>query len=237
MGKRVAILQSAYIPWKGYFDLIRSVDEFILFDSVQYTTRDWRNRNRIKTPNGPMWLSIPVQVRGSRTEQRICDTEIADPLWANKHWRTLSEFYARAQSRSCYGPALEELFLDCRELNLSLVNHRFLRAICDMLEIETKLTWSMDYEQPEGRTEKLVSICRQAGADTYLSGPAARAYIDRELFDAAGIDLQYVQYDGYPEYRQLYPPFSHEVSILDLLLNEGSEARRFMKGRLSCSHE
>lgn len=237
MAKRVAILQSAYIPWKGYFDLIRSVDEFILFDTAQYTSRDWRNRNRIKTPNGPIWLSIPVEVKGPRAEQRICDTGIADPLWAKKHWRTISEFYARAAGRAYCAAAFEELFLGCCETNLSRVNEHFIRGICGMLEIETKLSWSMDYQLAEGKTERLVELCRQAGADTYISGPAARDYIDRSLFERAGIDLQFVRYDGYPEYRQLYPPFVHEVSVLDLLLNEGADAPRFMKGRLTCTRE
>jgi hypothetical protein len=93
--KRVAIVQSSYIPWKGYFDLIRAVDEFVLYDDVQFTKRDWRSRNRIKSAHGLLWLSVPVSVKG-RFKQRICDTEISERGWGEKHWRAIRHAYARA---------------------------------------------------------------------------------------------------------------------------------------------
>ena len=226
--KRVAIVQSNYIPWKGYFDLINSVDEFILFDDMQYTRRDWRNRNKIKTPQGTAWLTIPVEVKG-KYFQKIRDTHINDPAWAENHWQTIRHFYGKAAHFAEYKAALEELYLGCRETLLSLVNYRFLSAICGMLGIRTKLTWSMQYCVPEGKTERLVSLCKQAAADCYLSGPAARDYIEPELFAAAGVELSYFDYDGYPAYRQLYPPFIHEVTVLDVILNEGAEARKYMR--------
>ena len=226
--KRVAILQSNYIPWKGYFDLMRSVDEFILYDDMQYTRRDWRNRNRIKTPQGAAWLTIPVDVKGKYL-QKIRETTVSDSRWAQNHWKSIRQFYSRARYFSEYQEILEELYLGCHETSLSLINHRFLVGICRLLGISTKVTWSMQYSIPEGRTEKLVGLCKQAGATLYLSGPSARDYIQPELFAREGIELVYFNYSGYPEYNQLYPPFVHEVSVIDLLLNEGPAATRFMK--------
>ena len=226
--KRVAIVQSNYIPWKGYFDLINSVDEFILFDDVQYTRRDWRNRNKIKTPLGTAWLSIPVEVKG-KYFQKIRDTVISDRIWAQDHLRTIRHFYCKAAHFDEYKDVLEELYLGCNETSLSLINYRFLSTICGLLGIRTKLSWSMQYSITEGKTERLVSLCKQAGAEVYISGPAARDYIQPEIFEQEGVELVYFDYDGYPEYRQLYPPFVHEVSMLDLLLNEGADARKYMK--------
>jgi len=227
LGKVVAILQSNYIPWKGYFDLINWADEFILFDDMQYTRRDWRNRNKIKTANGPVWLTIPVQVKG-KYHQRIDETEVADLDWPRDHWNAIRHSYSRARYFAEYKEQLEELYLGCREQFLSRINHRFLSAVCGWLGIQTRITWSTDYSSCEGKTERLVHLCQQAGATEYLSGPAARDYIDPVLFESAGIRLRYADYTGYPEYAQLFPPFDHYVSILDLILNEGPEARRFM---------
>jgi hypothetical protein len=225
--KRVAIVQSSYIPWKGYFDLVHSVDEFILLDEVQYTRRDWRNRNRIKTATGPMWLTVPVATTGQYLEP-INRIAIADAGWASRHWRTIATSYARAPYFERYAAALEDLYLGCRASLLSLVNHRFLTAISDWLGIRTKISWSSDYEVVPGRTERLVSLCRQAGARVYVTGPSAAAYLDERLFEDANVKVMYFDYSGYPEYGQLYPPFEHRVSVVDLLLNQGPEARRYM---------
>jgi hypothetical protein len=229
--KRVAISQSNYLPWKGYFDVINSVDEFILFDDMQYTRRDWRNRNRIKTPQGVGWLTIPVEVKG-RYFQKISETVVCDPRWAEDHWKSIRHCYAKAAYFDEYSKPLEELYKGCQETYLSLINYRFLETVCRLLGIQTKLTWSMQYSLTEGKTERLVDLCRQAHADVYVSGPAARDYILPELFAREGIELLYADYGGYPEYRQLYPPFVHHVTVIDLLLNEGPAAPRFMKSFL-----
>ena len=224
MGKKVVIVQSNYIPWKGYFDLIHAADELILFDDVQYTRRDWRNRNLIKTREGPVWLTIPVKAAGNYLAP-IKDIEVDGTRWREKHWRTLVSAYARAPHFSDLAPALEALYLDPKAPTLlSRVNRVFLEAVCGILGIHTRLSWSMDYEVVLGKTERIVSLCRQAGARTYLSGPSARGYLDPALFEAAGLELVFFDYSGYPEYPQLHPPFTHEVSILDLLFNEGPRA-------------
>jgi hypothetical protein len=224
----VAIVQSNYIPWKGYFDLINLVDEFILYDDRQFTRRDWRNRNLIKTPQGLHWLTIPVQVKG-RFEQRIDETMIGERDWSDRHWKTITHAYGSAPFFGQYRDALADLYGTSGEGRLSEVNRRFLVAICGFLGIRTRLSWSTDYPTTGERTERLVNICRLAGANEYLSGPAARAYIDQAQFEAAGIDLTYMDYSGYPEYPQLHGAFEHGVSILDLLFNVGVDAPRYMK--------
>lgn len=230
-GKRVAIVQSNYIPWKGYFDLIAGVDEFILYDDVQYTRRDWRNRNRIKTPTGAQWLTIPVEVKGKYL-QRIRDVRISDRGWAATHWKTLAHHYARAAHFRALQPTVESWYDRVAALELlTEVNESLLRAVCDLLGIGTRITRSSDYAVAPDLppTDRLVALCQHAGARTYLSGPAARAYLDTAAFDAVGIGVEWKSYDGYPEYPQLHPPFDHAVTVLDLLFNTGAEARRYLK--------
>jgi hypothetical protein len=226
--KRVAIVQSSYIPWKGYFDLIRAVDEFILLDEVQFTKRDWRSRNRIKSKDGLAWLTIPVASKG-KYDQRICDTVIASTDWGRRHWRTLCSTYARTESFATYAPSFEEIFLAPPSDHLSIVNRALIEAICRALAISTSIRWSSDYESRSDRNERLIDLCVGAGATTYLSGPAARSYIDANVFAEAGVTVSFADYSGYPEYPQPYPPFEHAVSALDLLFCTGSRALDYMK--------
>lgn len=227
-GRTVAIVQSSFIPWKGYFDLINLADELILLDHVQYTRRDWRNRNRIKTRHGPRWLTVPVQVKG-RYAQRIDETVVSDPGWPVRHWSVIEQSYSRAERFAEHAGALQRLFCETEERLLSRVNHRFLTALCELLGIRTQISWSTDYEPVGRRTEALLSLCRQAGATEYLSGPSARAYLDETRFAACGIAVRYMDYAGYPEHPQLHPPFLHEVSVVDLLLNAGTSAPGYLK--------
>jgi hypothetical protein len=227
--KRVAIVQSSYVPWKGYFDLIRAVDEFILLDDVQFTRRDWRSRNRIKTPRGLMWLTIPVQSKGRYT-QTIQETRVADGGWSGKHWASLRASYARVPFFDACARPLEAAYRDLSdEPRLSAINHRLITEICRLLAISTPITWSSDYQPRAGRNERLVSLCEQAGATEYLSGPSAGDYLDLSMFAAAGVTVRFADYAGYPEYPQPYPPFEHHVSVLDLLFSTGPDARRYLK--------
>jgi hypothetical protein len=233
VAKTVAIVQSNYIPWKGYFDLIGAADEFILADDLQYTRRDWRNRNRIKQPQGAAWLTIPVNVKG-RYLQRIDETTINDPEWAERHRRTIHQAYARAPHFDDVRPTLEGLYADvARETHLSAVNERFLRALCELLDVRTPITRSTDYRPEGARSERLLRLCLQAGATRYLSGPAARAYLDEDLFARHGIEVAWFDYTGYPEYEQLHPPFDHHVSVVDLLVHTGAAAPDFLLGARS----
>jgi hypothetical protein len=227
VGKTVAIVQSNYIPWKGYFDLMAKVDEFILYDDVQYTKRDWRNRNRLKSAEGVRWLTIPVQVKG-RYLQRIDETFVSDPRWAERHWATLAGWYGRAPFFKHYRELLEGLYRGTRVHELSAINRRFLEVLRDALGIATPLTSSADYASSGQKSERLLDICRAAGATRYVSGPAAKKYLDEERFRAAGVEVEWMSYEGYPQYAQQYPPFEHSVSVIDLLLNVGEEAPRYM---------
>ncbi len=208
--------------------MINLADEFVLYDDVQYTKRDWRNRNLIKTKTGRQWLTIPVETKGKRF-QSIKDTRIADGQWMKKHWKAIELNYQQAEHFKDVATFFEALYLNSKESYLSEVNYKFMHAINDFLEIKTKISWSGDYCINGDRSERLLSICKQAKAETYISGPAAKDYLDTAIFDAENISVKWMDYTGYPEYNQLYPPFVHEVSIIDLIFNKGLEAKRFMK--------
>ncbi len=224
--KKVAIVQSNYIPWKGYFDLIASVDEFILFDDMQFTKNDWRNRNLIKTPQGLQWLTVPA---GQNINRRIRDVVLPDARWQSKHWKTLTANYRRAPHFSEIADWLERLYLSEVFTGLSQMNRCFIETVCEYLKIRTVISTSSDYILVEGKTERLIDLCIQAGGTEYVSGPAARDYIEAGAFADLGIKLTWFDYAGYPEYPQLWGGFAHNVTILDLLFNCGRESCRFMK--------
>jgi hypothetical protein len=228
MTKRIAIVQSNYIPWRGYFDMIASVDEFILYDDMQYTRRDWRNRNQIKTPQGVQWLTVPVKVKG-KYHQTIRETEIDGHEWAADHWKALVQNYRRARCFAEVAAWLEPLYLQEEFSHLTALNRRLLQAACGYLGIRTILKDSADYVLVEGKTERLADLCRQAGGTEYVSGPAARDYIQPQVFEEMGIQLTWFDYAGYPDYPQLWGEFRPGVTILDLLFNCGPDAPKFMK--------
>lgn len=226
--KKVAILQSNYIPWKGYFDIINMVDEFIIYDCVQYTKNDWRNRNMIKTSSGLAWLSIPCYVKS--LHQNINQTEISDALWAKKHLKTLKQNYSKAQFFKEYMPFFEDLYSKvANEPLLSDVNLIFIKAINELLGIKTKISKCEDFDLIEGQTKRLLKLCQDVGATAYLSGPSAKNYLDESMFNSVNIDVEWVSYGGYKPYNQLFGEFTHTVSIVDLIFNEGSNATAFMK--------
>jgi len=223
--KKVGILQSNYIPWKGYFDLIAMVDKFILYDDVQYTRSDWRNRNKIKTQKGLHWLTIPI----GKHYNKINETLISNPDWGRSHWETLKQSYSKTRYFKDYKEIFESYYLSTHEKYLSIVNFELIKIILQILKINTRISWSNDYHLIEGKTARLVDIVQQAGGTEYLSGPAAKDYLEENLFTEAGIKVTWMDYSGYPEYSQQYPPFEHGVSILDLIFNEGPNVGNFMK--------
>ncbi len=226
--KKVAIIQSNYIPWKGYFDIINLVDEFILLDDVQYTKRDWRNRNILKTSAGPKWITIPVNVKGNYTAA-INEITVSDADWGEKHWQQLKQHYSKAPFFNSYGSPFKDLYLNSDEIYLSKINSIFIREINNILGIKTKMSWSSDYHSEGASSLKLVSLCKSCGADNYLSGPLARDYLDESLFIKESIKVEWMDYCDYPEYPQLNPPFMHGVSIFDLIFNTGAQSTNFMK--------
>lgn len=225
--RKIAISQSNYIPWKGYFDMIAAVDEFILYDDMQYTRRDWRNRNQIKTPQGVQWLTVPVQVKG-KYDQRIKDTVIDDADWAVTHWKALAQNYRRAPYFHEVAAWLEPLYTESYT-HISQLNRRFIEVICHFLGIETVISNSWDYILLDGKTERLADLCKQVGGTEYISGPSAKDYVEESIFTAMNIKLTWFDYAGYPEYPQLWGEFTHGVTILDLLFNCGKDAHRYMR--------
>lgn len=224
---RICIIQSCYIPWKGFFDLIGRCDEYVVFDRAQYVKRHWHNRNKIKTADGVQWLTIPVVAKG-RFEQPIDEVEIEKP-WADKHWRTLELAYKRAPFFEQLAPTVKGWYERAeKEPLLTEVNAIFLQGIAGLLGLGTRIVRDTAYPAQGAKTERLLAICRAAGADQYLSGPSARTYFDEALFASAGIAAEWMSYEGYPEYPQLHGGFEHAVTTLDLLFNAGPDAPHYL---------
>lgn len=230
MAKRCGIIQSNYIPWKGYFDIIAAVDEFVILDIVQYTRQDWRNRNVIARPGGYRWLTIPVSCP-NRMNTPINTVRVADGRWAARHAQILRDNYKNAACFDHASEALAPLFAEAGALGLlSDINETLIRRICGLLGIRTPIRRAEEFGPfPTDRNDRLIHICKAVSADRYLSGPAARSYIDIDRFNAAGVAVEFVDYDGYPAYPQLGGKFNHHVSIVDLIFNTGEGAPRFMK--------
>lgn len=228
---RAVVLQSNYLPWKGVFDLIQNADVFVFYDEVQYTKNDWRNRNRICSRNGIQWLTIPVS-RDS-VKLRIGEVRLPDSRWQQLHFKTLFHSYHSAPCFSQIEPLLTDFYCTHRWSYLAEVNRHCMVAIARLLGIETHFLDSKEFVLQGGRVERLVSLLQQIGADEYLSGPNARAYLagSEAYFERAGIRLLFKNYSGYPEYPQLCQPFEHSVSIVDVLANvELKDCRRCITG-------
>jgi hypothetical protein len=215
----LVVLQPGYLPWLGYFDLMHKADVFVHYDDVQFDKHGWRNRNRVKGPKGPVWLTVPVRHSG-RSGQSILDVEIDDGQdWRRKHISTLSQLYARAPFLPATLPRLQEILeRPCRRLvELDL-------AIVGWLAAELGITTPCHRASALGiagdRNERLINVCRHFGATRYLSGNSAQAYLDVARFRAGGIDVAWHDY-AHPTYAQLHGAFVPYLSVLDLLLNVG----------------
>jgi hypothetical protein len=226
--KKVAIIQSNYIPWKGYFDIIHDVDLFVFLDDVQYTVRDWRNRNKIKTHQGTRWLTVPV---GKKRDRLIHEVDIVDESWGKKHWNLLRQSYSKSPYFERYQDFFEQVYLETTWINLSELNQFLTKKISqDFLGITTKFIDSREYNAQGEKLARLLDLLIKTEAEYYVTGPAAKDYIVDERVESLGIVLHYKDYSGYPEYTQLFPPFEHAVTILDLLFNCGPDAPFFIWG-------
>jgi len=226
---RCVILQPSYIPWRGYFDLVRRADVFVFYDDVQYDTRGWRNRNRIKTAHGTKWLTIPVKKHGAQTEAIPIDRIAIDPSagWPRQHLAALTQSYASAPHFDRYRSWLQRIYED-PPLLLADFTISTTIDLARMLHISnTRFVRSSTLGISGRKTDRLVAILRALGATEYLSGPSARDYIEPQKFEEAGIALEYIEY-SYPEYPQLHPPYDPQVSILDLLFMTGDEAPNYI---------
>lgn len=231
--KTIVVLQSNYIPWKGYFDLIHDADIFIFYDDVQFTKNDWRNRNRIKAAQGVQWITIPT---GADNNRLICEVEVKDTIWQAKHWKTLRENYNKCTYFSTYKDFFEYVYLGRQWANLSELNQYLTRTIAhNFLKITAEFRDSCEFNASGQKLERLLGLVTKAGAQRYVSGPSAKNYIDPLKFIERGIELVWKNYSGYPEYPQRFPPFDHGVSVLDLLFNVGPDAPWYIWGWRECA--
>lgn len=224
---RVGIIQSNYIPRKGYFDIIGQVDLFVFYDDVQYTKGDWRNRNKIKTPRGSDWLTIPV---GIDLKRLICEVETNDPRWQEDHFDRITANYESAPFLNEMMGFLDSIYLKAKWTNLSELNQQIIKRICrEFLGITTVFEDSRRFALAGKKGERVMELLKKTGATSYLSGPAAKSYLDPGRFKEEGIALEWMEYRDYPPYEQLHPPFDGAVSIIDMLLMLGPDTPRFMR--------
>jgi hypothetical protein len=220
--RTLVVLQPGYLPWLGFFDQLLRSDIFVLYDDVQFDKNGWRNRNRIKSPTGPHWLTVPVRIRS--LTQRILETQIDDRQpWARKHLGTIKQFYAGAPFLKRYLPELEELLAGRRWDRLIDLDVAVIQLFCAWLRIERQMVRASELGIGGERSERLLNICRHLGARRYLSGNAAQSYLDVELFVRHGIEVKFQNYE-HPVYPQQHGQFVPLLSALDLLLNCGDES-------------
>ena len=226
--KRVVINQSNYIPWKGYFDLIHDADIFIFYDDIQYTKQDWRNRNKLKSREGSLWITVPV---GKDINRLISDVSISTKKWQNKHFKTLFQLYSKSPFFDYCENLLEQIYIKNQWQNLSDLNQFIIKSIAkNYFGSDTIFLRSSDYPCSGRGEERIITLLEAVNADVYISGPAASAYLNPETYKRKNIKLVWKDYSGYPEYPQFNPPFDHAVSILDLLFHTGPEASYYIWG-------
>lgn len=224
---KVCIIQPSYIPWKGYFHQIAKSDIFIFLDTVQYDRRGWRNRNKIKTPQGPSWLTIPVQAHGSHDGLLIKNVQIQDDQWANSHIEKIRLNYLKSPYFPDEFPWLKELLLSTAKqyTNISRISAETTQLIARQIGLKNhQFIYASDLAvKTDNSSTYILKLVQAVEGSAYLSGPSAQNYLDTKLFDDAGIPVEWMRYD-YAEYPQLYPPFTHQVSIIDLIFMVGSKA-------------
>ncbi len=220
---KVAIIQSNYLPWKGYFDIIHDSDIFCFYDEVKYTKNDWRNRNKLYSKNGLFWLTIPIHK--DAVKQKISEVMLPKTNWKEEHYTVIRETYKKAKFFSQLEPLIEDFYHGNDWEFLSDLNQVFIKKISKTIGIETKFVNSKDYDLEGGRVERLINLLVKLGATEYISGPAAKDYLNgyENLFEAENIKLTFKDYSGYSPYPQLSYPFENYVSIIDMIANVSLE--------------
>ena len=215
----VAIHQPEHLPWIGFFEKMQRADLFVLLDDVQFSKGDFQNRNRVKGAGGVQWLTVPIV---QKFPQQINEVEIAGDDWRDKHWRTVLSCYGRAPYFKTICPGLEELYR-ARSNKLSDFNLNAIRLLARLLGIETKMVRSSELNVTGEKSDLVLNICREVGADAYYSGAMGSTYLQRETFAQAGIEIVFQQF-VHPTYQQLFMQsqgFVPNLSVLDLLFNCG----------------
>lgn len=220
-GKTVVILQSNYLPWKGYFDLANDADIFVFYDTVKYTKNDWRNRNILYTKNGKQWLTVPIA--GSAVKQMINEVTLTNDKWQQEHYRSMYYGYKSAPYFTDLDEFINSLYLERSWTNLSELNQSLIKEISKRVGSKTEFVKSEDIAVEGDRINRLIEILKKLNATKYISGPAAKDYLagSEHIFADNGIELSYKDYSGYKEYKQLNTPFEHGVSIVDVIANVG----------------
>ncbi|MFH2070919.1 MAG: WbqC family protein [Elusimicrobiota bacterium] len=219
----LSVHQPQYMPWLGYFHKIAKSDVFVFLDDVQYKKREFQNRNKIKTRNGWLWLTVPI-VSKSRYMQKIAEVEIDnDAGWANDHIKTIEHSYAAAPFFTGHHGFFSEL-LNKKWTTLMDLNVETVRYLTGCFDIKTPVHFSSGLNLETTSTQRIIDICKNFGADTYLSGAGGMNYMDEGLFEKNGIKLVYQKF-VHPEYRQCFGTFLPFMSAIDLLFNCGNESR------------
>ena len=225
--KTLVVLQPGYLPWLGFFDQMRRADVFVYYDDVQYDKHGWRNRNRVKSPAGPHWLTVPVRHHGLG-QPRIMDVEIDSRApWARKHVGTLRQFYARAPFGQLYLPELEAL-LERSWTRLIDLDVAVVAMMAKWLKLSPEIHLASALGVDGEQSGRLLALCRHFGATRYLSGSAARDYLDVPLFERHGVAVEWQDY-RHPTYPQQHGEFVPYLSAIDLLLNCGEESRAILE--------
>lgn len=224
---KIGMIQSCYLPWRGYLDFIDDVDLFVIYDDVQYTRKDWRNRNRIKTVAGSRWITVPVHF-SHNDKTRIQDAKIDyGQAWQRKHVGSITQAHRGTPYFSKYADPLFAHINSGYE-TISQLNVALIGWCMEQLEINVPIRLSSEFSVAGDRNERILAILKELGCQDYLVGPAARSYIDEDAYRREGIGLSYKTYD-YEPYPQLHGPFDGSVSVIDLLFNCGPDARLYLK--------
>jgi hypothetical protein len=218
--------QPVYLPWLGLFHKIALAETFVSFDAVQYLPKDWNNRNKIKTSAGPKWLTVPVLRKGYLDKPfHAIEINNAEP-WRRKHWRALATSYAKAPHFDDHAAFFEEVYARDWQYLTELDEH-LLRWFLEVLGIETRFLKASEQSFQGAKSELVLDMCRQLGADAYVFGALGRDYADVDAFEAAGVRVAFQDY-RHPTYPQLHGDFVPYLSIVDLLFNCGPRSREIL---------
>ena len=223
----VAVHQPQYLPWLGYFDKIASADVFVLLDNVQYKKNEWQNRNRIKTASGPQWLTVPVSYRfGQQINEVLVNN---NENWRKKQKQAIITNYRKAAHWQQTSDVLEDIFVRPWQ-RLADLNIFVVRRLAEILGIATPIYVASELPAfPEDPDERLISIVRHFGADTYLAGSGGHNYMNLDKFAENGIKVSFQDYK-HPVYKQLFDGFEPYLSVIDLIFNHGNESLTILRG-------
>lgn len=217
---KIAISQSNYIPWAGYFGLISKCDVFVFLDDVQFTSRDWRSRNSIKTVDGLKWLSIPV---GDSLSRRICDVKLPDNDWKRGHKSLITASYRDASNFQAGVEFIETIYGESQLKTLSDFNQSCTKFIArELLGLNCRFLDSREITHAGTGSDRILSICKSLSATKYLSGPSAASYLKIDDFATNDIVVAFADYSKMASYEQLHGEFVPNVSIIDMVFNVAS---------------